>query len=280
MSNATRNASVAGDRDYKAGVRQMWAMGDYASFARELIWEVGPVVVEAAGIRPGHRVLDVAAGTGNVAIRAAQAGAEVVASDLTPEHFAAGRDLARRHGVELEWVEGDAEALPFETGEFDAVTSCFGMIFAPRHERVAGELLRVCKPGGTIALANFTPEGVAADFFAVLAPHMPPPRPGDESPMLWGSQDHVRDLLGARLSSLVITPRSYIERAASPAAYCEFIKRTFGPVVAIYASLADRPAEAAALDRAFLQFAQRCNSGQAEGPAEYRYKYLLIVGQK
>ena len=280
MSNATRNASVAGDRDYKAGVRRMWAMGDYATFAHELIWEVGPVIVEAAGIRSGHRVLDVAAGTGNVAIRAAQAGAEVVASDLTPEHFAAGQQLARRQGVEVKWVEGDAEALPFETGDFDVVTSCFGAIFAPKHQRVADELVRVCKPGGTIALANFTPEGVAADFFGVFGPYMPPPRQGDQSPMLWGSQSHVRDLLGARLSSLVLTPRSYIERAASPVAYCEFIKRTFGPVVAIYSSLADRPAETATLDQAFLQFAERCNSGSAEGPAEYRYDYLLVLGQK
>lgn len=280
-SHATPNAnSDDADREYKAGVRRMWAMGDYARFATELIWEVGPVLVQAAGVRPGLRVLDVAAGTGNVAIRAAQAGAEVVASDLTPENFAGGRELARRKDVELEWVEGDAEALPFDDGEFDVVASCFGAIFAPNHRRVAGELLRVCKPGGTIAMANFTPAGVAADFFAVFAPYMPPPRPGDQSPMLWGSADHVRSLLGPGLSSLELTPRSYIERAASPAAYCELIKRTFGPVVAIYSALSDRPAESAKLDRAFLQFAQLSNCGSAGGPAEYRYDYLLVVGRK
>lgn len=268
------------DRTFKAGVRQMWAMGDYATFATELIWEVGPVIVEAAGVRPGLRVLDVAAGTGNVAIRAAQAGARVIASDLTPENFAAGRQLAQRYGVELEWMEADAEALPFDDGEFDVVTSCFGAIFAPDHQRVAHELLRVCKPGGTIAMANFSPEGVAADFFGVFAPYMPPPRPGDQPAMLWGSESHVRGLLGPGLSSLELTPRFYVERSATPAAYCDFIKRTFGPVVAIYDSLSERGEEKDALDGAFLEFAQRANDGPEQGPAEYRYDYLLVLGRK
>lgn len=268
------------DREFKAGVRQMWALGDYAAFATELIWQVGPVLVEAAGVRPGQRVLDVAAGTGNVAIRAAQAGADVVASDLTPENFTAGRDLARNHGVELEWVEGDAEALPFGDGEFDVVTSCFGAIFPPNHQRVARELLRVCKSGGTIAMANFTPDSVAADFFEVFGRYMPPARPGDESPMLWGNEGHVRDRLAPGLSRLEMTPRTYIERAATPAAYCEFIRRTFGPVVAIYQSLAGRPKDIATLDRAFLEFAQQANRGPAAGPAEYCYDYLLVVGKR
>lgn len=268
------------DSRFKAGVRQMWAMGDYATFATELIWEVGQVIVEAAGVRPGLRVLDVAAGTGNVAIRAAQAGAEVVASDLTPEHFAAGRRLARRHGVALEWIEADAEALPFGDAEFDVVTSCFGAIFAPRHQRVADELLRVCRPGGTIAMANFTPEGTAADFFGVFAPYLPPPRPGDQSAMLWGSESHLRALLESGLESLEITPRHYFECAATPLAYCDFIKRTFGPVVAVYDGLAEHGDEKAALDRSFLEFAERANSGPERGPAEYRYDYVLVLGRK
>jgi SAM-dependent methyltransferase len=276
----TRTHLTDEDRDYKSAVRKAWALGDYATFADELVWEVGPVVVEAAGVRPGQRVLDVAAGTGNAAIRAAQAGADVVASDLTPEHFVAGRQPAQRHGVELEWVEADAEALPFEDGEFDVVMSCLGAMFAPNHRRVAGELLRVCRSGGTIAMANFTPEGVAADFFAVFAPYMPPPRPGDEPPLLWGSEEHVRALLGSGLTSLELTPKSYIERAASPAAYCEFIKRTFGPVAAIYSGLSNRPTEAAALDEAFLEFAEKSNGGPPGGAAEFRYDYVLAVGQK
>ena len=280
MRNDTEMAASAtrADREFKTGVRGMWAKGDYARFA-DLIWVLGPVVVEAAGVRPGQRVLDVACGTGNVAIRAAEAGADVVASDLTPEHFPAGRRNATRSGVELEWVEADAEALPFDDAEFDVVTSAVGAMFAPRHERVADELLRVCKPGGTIAMANFPPAGVAADFFAVFGPYVPPPREGDSSPMLWGSEEHVRRLFGDRVSSLEFTRLSYVERAATPRAYCEFCKETFGPVVGIYESLAEAPARVAALDNAFLRFAEQSNRGLPGGSAEYHYEYLLVVAQ-
>src|SRR5262245_35737455 len=126
-----------------ASARAVWRLGDYHRFARELMWEIGPIVVEACGISPGQRVLDVAAGSGNVAIRAARSGAEVVASDITPENLEAGRMEAETLGVALEWREADAQALPFADDEFDVVTSSFGAIFAPDHQRVADELLRV-----------------------------------------------------------------------------------------------------------------------------------------
>ncbi|MGH2778799.1 MAG: class I SAM-dependent methyltransferase [Actinomycetota bacterium] len=145
------------DRQAKAATRAAWALGDYHKFARGTIWELGPVLVEACGISAGQRVLDVAAGTGNTAIRAAENGADVVASDLTPENFEAGRFEAKAHGVELEWVEADAEDLPFGDSEFDVVTSSFGAMFAPNHQAVADELMRVCRPGGTIGMLNFTP---------------------------------------------------------------------------------------------------------------------------
>ena len=266
--------------DAKAAARSMWALGDYHRFATELVWEVGPVLVEACGISAGQRVLDVAAGTGNVAIRAAEAGAHVVASDLTPENFDAGRAEARARGVELEWVEADAEALPFADSEFDVVTSCFGAMFAPDHHAVADELVRVCRPGGTIGMANFTPEGLGGEFFDVLAPYAPPPPTGSLAPLLWGSEEHVRTFFGDRLASLELTRREYVERAASPSDYCKLFKSTFGPLVAISASLADDPARAAALDRDFLDFARRSNRGAERAPAEYRYEYLLVVGRK
>ena len=142
----------------------MWALGDYHRFATSTVWQLGPVLVEACGISAGQRVLDVAAGTGNVAIRAAKTGATVVGSDLTPANFEAARRAAAAEGVDLEWREGDAEALPFADGEFDVVTSCFGAIFAPNHRAVANELVRVCRPGGTICMMNFTPEGTAGEF--------------------------------------------------------------------------------------------------------------------
>jgi ubiquinone/menaquinone biosynthesis C-methylase UbiE len=268
------------DRELKAATRTAWALGDYHRFAKETVWELGEVLVRACGISTGQRVLDVAAGTGNTAIRAAEAGAEVVASDLTPENFEAGRREAEAHGVELEWVEADAEALPFSDGAFDVVTSSLGAIFAPQHQAVADEMLRVCRPGGTIGMLNFTPEGLISGFFGALAPYMPPPPPEGLPPALWGSEEHVRELFGDRLESLEMTRRQYIERADSPRDYCELFKQTFGPVVGIYASLAEEPEGAAALDRDFLEFATRANSGPPEGPAEYRYEYLLVVARR
>jgi ubiquinone/menaquinone biosynthesis C-methylase UbiE len=265
---------------HKAAERAMWALGDYHRFAKQTVWEIGPVLVEACGITAGQRVLDVAAGTGNVAIRAAEAGAVVVASDLTPENFEAGRREARARGVKLEWVEADAEALPFGDGEFDVVTSSFGAMFAPDHRKVADELLRVCRAGGTIGMANFTPEGTAADFFQTLAPYAPPPPPGALPPILWGSEEHVRGLLGDRVKSLELTRREYVERAATPEAYVELFKEAFGPVVALYAYLADQPDRRAALEREFLEFASQANLGEPDGPAEYPYEYLLIVARK
>jgi len=266
--------------DEKTGTRAMWALGDYHRFARATVWELGPVLVEAAGISAGDRVLDVAAGTGNVAIPAAEAGARVVASDLTPEHFEAGRREATARGVELEWVEADAESLPFGDGAFDAVTSSLGAIFAPDHRAVADELLRVCRPGGTIAMINFTPDGLAAGFFGALAPYMPPPPPDALPPLLWGSEDHVRDLFGDRVVSLELTRGSYVERAPSPNAYVELFNETFGPVVAIRSALTDHPERLEAFDRDFLDFATAANHGDPAGPAEYRYDYLLVVARK
>lgn len=267
------------NRQIKAAARQAWALGDYHGFAKATVWELGAVLVEACGISAGQRVLDVAAGTGNTAIRAAQAGADVVASDLTPENFEAGRREAEAHNVALEWVEADAEALPFADHEFDVVTSSVGALFAPDHQAVADEMLRVCRPGGTIGLINFTPEGLISEFFDALAPYAPPPPPGALPPPLWGSEEHVRELFGDRLDSLQMTRGEYVEKAADPGAYRELFKATFGPVVAIYSSLADQPDRLAALDHDLLEFATRANRGAPDGPAEYHYEYLLVVAR-
>jgi SAM-dependent methyltransferase len=262
--------------DAKAAARAMWARGDYHRFATRLVWDVGPVVVEAAGIGPGMRVLDVAAGSGNVAVRAARSGADVVASDLTPENLEAGRRAAEADGLELDWVEADAEALPFPDDAFDAVTSAFGAMFAPDHRAVARELLRVCRPGGTIALAGFTPDGAGGDFFATLGRHAPPP-PG-EPPLLWGTPDHVRERLGE--VPLTCERRSYVERLpGGPAAYAAFFRETFGPVIALREALAAEPARLAALDRDLDAFAERRNEGPPGGPFACSYDYLLAVAR-
>jgi hypothetical protein len=169
----------------------------------------------------------------------------VVAADLTPEHFEAGRREARRHGVELEWV------------------------------RAVADELRVCCPGGVIGMINFTPEGLGGEFFELFGRYGPAPE--GPAPVLWGSEEHVRELLGDRLAELDLTRRHYVERSpGGPDAYCAFFKQTFGPVIAVYENLA--PARRAALDRDFLDFATRSNQAPPGAPDEYRYEYLLVVG--
>ena len=150
----TERASVQSDADLalKQKHRAMWASGDYPTLASDLIWELGPRVVAAADVRPGERVLDIAAGSGNAAIPAALRGATVVASDLAPELFDVGRRLATEAGADIEWREADAEHLPFRDAEFDVALSTVGIMFAPHHEQAADELLRVVKPGGRVAL--------------------------------------------------------------------------------------------------------------------------------
>jgi ubiquinone/menaquinone biosynthesis C-methylase UbiE len=263
-----------------ASVRTMWALGDYHRFATATVWELGPALVSACGISSSQRVLDVAAGTGNVAIRAAQAGASVVASDVTPEHFDAGRCAAREAGVTLEWVEGNAEALPFADEEFDVVTSCFGAMFAADHQAAARELLRVCRPGGVIGMMNFTPEGAGGDFFGVLSAYAPPPPPGARPPLLWGTDDHVGKLFADSVQSLMLTRHEYVETASSPLEYFELFRHTFGPMVAIYEGLSDQPARTAELDSAFLQYIARWNRGIPESRVQIPYEYLLVIARK
>ena len=262
-----------------ASVRSMWALGDYHKFAKATVWGLGPKLVEACGVAAAQRVLDVAAGTGNVAIRAAQAGASVVALDSTPENFEAGRGAAREAGVELEWIEGDAQALPFDDGEFDVVTSCFGATFAPDHRAVAFEVLRVCRSGGVIGMMNFTPDGAGGDFFRMLAPYVPAP-PNALPPLLWGTEDHVRDLFGANQHSLTTTRHEYVETASSPRDYFELFRHAFGPVVAIYASLNGDAARIKELDEAFADFIARWNRSTTGGRVRIPYEYLLIVVRK
>ena len=191
--------STVPDSDLKARHRAMWASGDYPSMVETFLLPLGPTLVEACGIGSGMKVLDVAAGTGNASIPAAEQGASVTASDLTPELLEAGRSKAEARGLELEWVEADAENLPFEDASFDVVMSSIGAMFAPHHQDVADEMVRVCRPGGTIGMLNWTPEGMIGALFRTMGPFAPPPPPGAQPPPLWGSEDHVRELFGDRV---------------------------------------------------------------------------------
>jgi ubiquinone/menaquinone biosynthesis C-methylase UbiE len=277
----TTSAGVSANQRLKAKHRAMWASGDYAAVAAELIPDLGPELVEAAGIRAGQRVLDVAAGAGNAALPAAATGADVVASDLTPELLERGRRTAVERGLAVEWVEADAEALPFPTGGFDAVISCVGVMFAPHHRAAADELLRVCRPGGTIALVNWTPEGFIGGLFATMARFAPPPPPGAQSPPLWGSEEHVRELFGDGVTTLGVQRRSTVfDRCRTPLEFREYWKRTYGPTIAVYAANAGDPERFAALDSAFLEFLESWNVALVGRPARWEAQYLLVTATR
>jgi SAM-dependent methyltransferase len=179
--------------EFKTRQRDAWGAGDYATLS-EHIAEVGELVVARAGIGRAMRVLDVACGTGNAAISAARAGAEVTGLDLVPKLLEDGRAKAEAEGVQIEWVEGDAEELPFEDESFDRVLSTFGHMFAPRHRRTADEMSRVCRKGGAIVTATWAAEGVFGAISAASAPYMPPPPEYASPPVLWGTEEHVREM--------------------------------------------------------------------------------------
>lgn len=272
----TTTSAADADRALKARHRAMWARGDYPAVAAEVIPALGPALVEATGIRSGTTVLDVAAGSGNAAVPAARAGARVVASDLTPELFEAGRRHAAAHGVDVTWEEGDAEALPYPDDAFDAVLSCVGVMFAPRHRAAADELVRVCRPGGRIGLLSWTPEGFIGQMFAAMRPFAPPPPPGAQPPPLWGDPDHVRGLLGDRVEGLRCERRTLrVDRFARPVAFRDFFKAAYGPTIAVYAALAGDPDRTAALDEALVDLARRADRGTTGLVMDW--EYLLVT---
>jgi ubiquinone/menaquinone biosynthesis C-methylase UbiE len=260
----------------------MWAQGDYHKFATDLIWDLGPVLVAACGITAGQRVLDVAAGSGNVAIRAAELGAQVVASDLTPENFEAGRREAQARGVELTWVEADAEALPFADGEFDVVTSAVGAIFAPDQQAVADELLRVCRPGGTIGMIAIVPFGIVVDLINLMQRNARSPWLGPMSPLFWGREEHVRRLFGDRVESIELRRERFVlGHFADPVEFRDYFKANHPLAVALYRDAADDPARVEALDREFVEAAANAMRGSVDGHARaYDTELLLIVARK
>lgn len=222
--------------EMKRRARATWGAGNYDIVA-DGIWPVGAVIVGAAQVRPGERVLDIACGTGNAAIRAAEAGAKVTGLDLTPELFPAARRRAAEAGVELDLVEGDAEALPFDDASFDVVLSTFGVMFAPRHAVAATEILRVLRPGGRIGLANWDPDGSVGNLFRTMAGHLPPPPPPAEPPLLWGKQAHVRELLGEKIDLVFSVARVALEPDKDRDEMVELFLSVFPPLVTARALL-------------------------------------------
>jgi SAM-dependent methyltransferase len=233
--------------------QQAWASGDYHAVAARISL-VAERLVDAADIHAGWRVLDVATGSGNAAIAAARLGSTAVGVDYVPSLLERARRRVAAEGLSVELVEGDAEALPFADASFDAVTSVFGAMFAPNHERAAEELLRVSRHGGTIALASWTPDGFLGDFFRAMAAHVPPPA-GVRSPMLWGTETHLRELFGDDVASLEAVERTFTFRFTSADEFVSFFATWYGPTLKAFESLdADRRD---ALERDLVELASR-----------------------
>ncbi len=264
----------------------MWASGDYPFMVETFLLPLGPRLVDAAGITAGATVLDVAAGTGNAAMRAAERGAVVTASDLTPRLLDAGRAAAEAAGLDLDWAEADAEHLPFEDASFDVVMSSIGVMFAPHHQAAADELVRVCRPGGTIALLSWTPEGMIGALFRTMGPFAPPPPPGVQPAPLWGSEDHLHALIGGRVQWRGADPRAPGDHRVPRARdYGEHFKAHYGPTIAARAN-AERNGRAAEFDAALDALLRRVGPRHRrrravrEGvPRGRRHPYLTGAGR-
>jgi SAM-dependent methyltransferase len=252
--------------------------GDFGLVAKS--YESGAAeFVQRLGLTQGTRVLDVACGTGSLALPAARAGADVTGVDIAPNLVEQARRRAAAEGLRARFDEGDAEALPYSDGTFDAVISMFGVMFAPRQELAANELLRVCRKGGRIALANWTPAGFAGQMFRIIAGYVPPPT-GVPSPLQWGDPSRVRDLLGHGTSDLRTAPRLIaIEYGFPPADIVAHMRRYFGPMVRAFDSLAADPAKQAAL-QADLERLWTQNNKAAAGATRVESEYLEVLATR
>jgi SAM-dependent methyltransferase len=254
--------------DFKARQRTTWSAGDYATLA-EHIADVGERVVERAGIEPGMRVLDVACGVGNAAIPAARAGALVTGLDLTPQLLEHGRAKAGAAGVEVVWVEGDAEELPFEDGSFDRVLSTFGHMFAPRHQQVADEMARVCRGGALIVTATWTPEGVFGPLSRAAAQYMPAPPDFASPPPLWGTPEHVRELWGPAAKDFEFERHLNRIEWESLDGFAEYFIERFPPLVTAQELLGERFGEMREQIVAVWRDFNEADDGTLRLPQEY-----------
>ena len=269
----------AADLELKARHKVMWGKGDYPLMVDTFLLPIGKRLVDAIELGEGTTVLDVAAGTGNASIPAAQRGARVTASDLTPDLLAAGSRRPEAQGLAIEWVEADAEHLPFDDGSFDVVMSAIGVMFAPHHQAAADELVRVCRPGGTIALLSWTPEGMIGDLFRTMKPFSPPPPPGASPAPLWGSEEHVAELFGERVDFRVLERDNLdITVFAQPRDYGEHFKAYYGPTIAARANAVTNGQDAE-FDEAVNQFCDKWDRGTPDA-ARFHQEYLLAVGTR
>ncbi|GFG96579.1 class I SAM-dependent methyltransferase [Mycobacterium timonense] len=268
--------STISDARVAATHRTVWALGDYALMAEEVMAPLGPALVEATGIGPGVRVLDVAAGSGNISLPAAATGAAVVSTDLTPELLLRSRERAAAQGLTIDYREANAHALPFGDDEFDVVMSAIGVQFAPDQQRAASELVRVCRPGGTIGVISWTPEGFFGRMLATIRPYRPSLSHPVPPAALWGRPGYVTALLGDRIGEIT-TARGMlaVNRFASAEAVHAYFKAHYGPTIEAYANIGHNRVLAAELDAQLVELAQQHLADGTMG-----WEYLLVTATK
>jgi SAM-dependent methyltransferase len=256
----------------KGRQRQTWASGDYAAVGTRILI-MSELLCEAVDLRAGQQVLDVATGSGNAALAAARRWCEVTGVDYVPALLERARVRAQAEGLPVTFREGDAEQLPFPDAAFDVVLSVVGVMFAPDQERAARELLRVCRPGGKIGLANWTPDGFVGELFRVMGRYVPPP-PGLKSPALWGTDERLRELFGDGVGSLHVTRRSFFYRYRSGEHFLEFFRATYGPTLKAFESLDATAHEN--LGRDIVDLVRRFNVAE-DGTMVWPSDYIEVV---
>jgi ubiquinone/menaquinone biosynthesis C-methylase UbiE len=253
----------------KTRQRAAWSSGDYAVVGTTL-QIVGESLCEALDLRAGQRVLDVAAGNGNASLAAARRWCDVVSTDYVPALLERGSERAAAERLTIDFREADVEALPFDDASFDAVLSTFGVMFAPNPRRSASEMLRVCKRGGKIGLANWMPDGFIGQLFKTIGKHVAPPA-GIESPALWGTQARIEALFGADAASIDITPRQFAFRYRSPEHWLDIFRSYYGPVLKAFAALQTPEAQDALAEDliALIGRFNRATDGTMVAPSDY-----------
>lgn len=251
-----------------------WASGDYAVVGTTL-QIVGEQLCESLDVRAGQKVLDVAAGNGNASLAAARRWCDVVSTDYVPALLGRARERAAAERLKIEFQEADAEALPFPDGGFDAVVSTFGVMFTPDQDKAAAELARVCRSGGKIGLANWTPDGFIGEVFKTIGKHLPPPA-GVKSPALWGTRARIEEMFGPHASSIQAEPRNFVFRYRSPEHWLQVFKTYYGPLLKAFGAL--EPAAQAALTNDLMVQIDRFNrSGDTAMVVPSEYLEIVVT---
>jgi len=257
----------------KAKQQKTWSSGDYGAVAA-LIHPISESLVQAADLSAGSRVLDVACGTGNAAIAAARCLCQVTGIDYVPQLLARARERAHAERLPAEFAEGDAENLDFGDGAFDAVFSVVGAMFAPDQEKTAAEMVRVCRLGGTIAMANWTPDGFIGEMFRTVGRRVPPP-PGLRAPVEWGGEPRLRELFGGAVLDLRVTPREFVFRFASAEGFADYFREHYGPTLKAFEALDDDGGKLLYAD--LVDLAARFNVSR-DGTVRIPAAYVEVIG--